>query len=149
MNVQEVLDSCIPIPFAGCMIWEGATDRGGYARKWVNGKNDILHRVIYQCVTGKSLNEETKVCHTCDIRCCVNPAHLFEGTTHDNILDAVSKGRMASGTANGASKFDDNVVTDIIRLREEGHTQEHISIRTGVSRSHVGRILAGKYRRQG
>lgn len=33
------------------------------------------------------------ICHSCDVRTCVNPDHLFCGTTKENAQDMVRKGR--------------------------------------------------------
>lgn len=37
--------------------------------------------------------ERMVVCHRCDNTKCINPEHLFLGTQHDNVMDAVKKGR--------------------------------------------------------
>ena len=36
------------------------------------------------------------VLHRCDVRRCVNPAHLFIGDARDNLLDCIEKGRRPS-----------------------------------------------------
>jgi len=33
------------------------------------------------------------ICHDCDNPPCCNPSHLFDGTTLDNALDCIAKGR--------------------------------------------------------
>jgi hypothetical protein len=40
------------------------------------------------------------ICHKCDIPCCVNPNHLFQGTVQDNVTDMLNKNRGKSTLSN-------------------------------------------------
>lgn len=76
-----------------CWLWLGSTYGNGYGRLVRKWKNIRAHRYSYELFTGPIPNNKL-VCHSCDIKLCVNPSHLFVGTSHDNIQDAYNKGTM-------------------------------------------------------
>lgn len=76
----------------GCIEWTGRKDKDGYGLYKVKGKYKAAHRVSYQQSFGE-IAPGLLVCHTCDVRNCVNPDHLFLGTNLDNINDMLKKGR--------------------------------------------------------
>lgn len=83
-----------PIPFCGCWLWTGGLiGKSGYGLFWHEGKKVVAHRWLFEQQNGP-LDQKTQVCHSCDVRCCVNPAHLFAGSRSDNMKDASSKGRL-------------------------------------------------------
>lgn len=75
-----------------CWIWVGLVNRYGYGR-W--GKNKTAHRHSYELANGE-IPDGKQVCHTCDVRNCVNPAHLWLGEHRDNMQDRNVKKRNAS-----------------------------------------------------
>lgn len=80
-----------------CWEWTGRLHAtGGYAVFWTGTRRDGHHRIasrfIYEFLNGP-VPSELQVCHTCDNRRCVNPAHLWLGTRSDNMRDMSAKGR--------------------------------------------------------
>jgi hypothetical protein len=75
-----------------CWIWQGAKMTKGYGVVHFNGKLIGAHRMAWILANGP-IPEGKYVCHSCDVRTCVNPAHLWLGTAQSNNEDAWAKGR--------------------------------------------------------
>ncbi len=74
-----------------CWLWTGGKSPSGYGKFYINRKTVRAHRASFYLMRGYW--PAGIVMHTCDTPPCVNPAHLFEGTTTDNARDMISKGR--------------------------------------------------------
>jgi hypothetical protein len=81
-----------------CWLWTGARTTNGYGRITVGGKGHQAHRVAWMLASG-AIPDGLYVCHRCDVKLCVRPAHLFLGTQHDNMQDAKAKGRLNTSLA--------------------------------------------------
>jgi HNH endonuclease len=77
----------------GCWIWKGSKVQAGYGRIVLQGKTYRAHRISYLFLKGE-IPEGLCVCHTCDNPACVNPEHLWLGTSRENTKDMIIKGRL-------------------------------------------------------
>lgn len=81
---------------SGCWIWMRRLNYKGYGVIGYLGKTCPAHRIAYEAFVGP-IPEGLMVLHRCDVRSCVNPAHLFLGTDTDNAQDRSRKGRNGVG----------------------------------------------------
>lgn len=85
-------------PNTGCWLWTAALNRGGYGKvvlrhpETKQRRHFTAHRWSYELFVG-AIPDGTCVCHKCDVRCCVNPDHLFLGDHQSNAADREIKGR--------------------------------------------------------
>ena len=115
----------------------------GYGQINVLGKARTVHRVSYEMFKGEigSFN----VCHTCDVRNCVNPEHLWLGTQKENLNDMQNKGRKKTnmdhlkGTKHPLSKLSFRQVQEIRDLTKV-MTHREVAKHYGVVRSTVTAI---------
>lgn len=97
-----------------CWLWIGArtvTGYGAIGAERPSRKTLKAHRVSYELHLGK-IPDGLLVCHRCDNPLCVNPDHLFLGTSLDNNRDREAKGRgnQAKGQSQAHAKLTEDDV---------------------------------------
>lgn len=137
-----------PEPNTGCWLWAGRLNHDGYGA--LHGEDNefgvfTAHRYSYLFFKGQlsGLN----VLHKCDVRCCVNPDHLFLGTQTENIKDMDNKKRRVNvnGEKSGMVKLTSIQALEIKKLYSTGkYYQKQIAEKFNVDRSAVASIVAGR-----
>lgn len=133
-------------PKGDCWEWTAGTFTNGYGQ-FSTGKAKICaHRFSYILEHG-DIDDQLKVCHTCDNRKCIRPKHLFLGTQLDNIHDMIQKGRKVngdlSGIKNGRAKLNEVEVGEIKELYMRQVSIAQMARTYNVGESTVRHIVQG------
>lgn len=144
-NTKWVLDS-----ETGCWLWTASVAGPmGYGQIKLprERKQAYAHRVSYMIHHGE-IPVGRQICHRCDTPRCVNPEHLFLGTSQDNHDDMVAKGRGRGGSSvgetNPSAKLSETEVREIKKLLAAGVSGRRIAKFFSISSPLVSMIAKGK-----
>lgn len=101
-----------------CWMWHSTKQPNGYGvfglGVGANQYSEKAHRYSYKKYIG-DIPKGMYVCHSCDEPSCVNPEHLFIGSSFDNTQDMFRKGRAnkCSGEKHPMAKLTKRQVQEI------------------------------------
>lgn len=150
---DKLWDRCIPEPNTGCWLWVGPLYSSGYGEGSFYGIRR-MHRAAWQIANRRPVPSGLHVLHRCDVRCCINPSHLFLGTHEENMADASRKNRWghrdrvppdtrARGERNGSSKLTEKDVRTILALKNKGLVGREVAAMFGIHKASVWNIWRG------
>jgi hypothetical protein len=126
-----------------CWDWIGSLEPHGYGQILDHRRLVKAHRVSWEIHNGP-VPDRLCVCHHCDNRRCVNPAHLYVGTRKDNNRDrgARKRGRESRdiGELHHNARFTEAEVRAIIAMLEAGYSQGEVGRFFGVRQTTIGRF---------
>jgi hypothetical protein len=119
--------------------------RGDYGRIGIRGYKGGAHRASYRAFKGE-IPRGLNVLHRCDVPLCVNPNHLFLGTSADNTEDMIAKGRGAKrvGELNTQAKLTPEAIADIRHRIAAKQPHREIAAIHGVSEPTISDIKKGR-----
>lgn len=135
----DPLSHYYPVPESGCWLWAGKVHPAGYGI--YAGK--LAHRLSYAHHNGP-IPAGALICHKCDTRLCINPAHLFAGSHADNHDDMRSKRRQAFGVKHGMARLTQRQVNEIRIKLTAGESQSKLAREYGVSQPQISHINTGR-----
>ena len=101
----------------------------------------MAHRCSWEINFGK-ISNGLWVLHKCDNPPCVNPKHLFLGTSLDNNRDAVKKHRNVYGERHPSAKLTNKEVLEIRKKFSHGLiTRKELARKYGVSYECIVKVI--------
>lgn len=127
----------------GCWLYNGTISFEGYGYVNIGGgvrrKQWQAHRFAWTLLKGP-IDKGACILHTCDVRNCVNPEHLYVGDRKDNARDKIRRRRdiAASLTYEQAAEIKAALANYRFGLGEE------LAVKYGVTRNVISGIKRGK-----
>lgn len=128
-----------------CWLWQASKDARGYGLFRLTPKRLVrANRVSYALFIGP-LKSRQLACHSCDTPSCVNPFHIYAGSSLENIADRERRGRSnrRQGETHGNAKLD-NAKVRYIRTNVATKTQTELAKELGVSIDVINKVVLGK-----
>ncbi len=127
----------------GCINWQGSKLGNGYARKWIDGKTVLVHRLVLESKIAGFLDSGHFTCHTCDNRSCINPAHLVVGTAAENTGQMIERDRKTPRRKSipGITKLSIAQLREIQTKYLAGTIKNHLAKEYGVDHDTITKIL--------
>ena len=133
----------IPEPNSGCWLWDAwYADFPTGARGVMHDdslRRRYAHQISFELFVGP-IPDGALVCHTCDVSLCVNPRHLYAGTSAQNSADMVRRGRSARGARLPHAKLTDDMALAILA---DTRSQRQIARSVGVCQQTVSALKRG------
>lgn len=132
-----------------CWLWIGTfyTQFGKhtYGQIWLKDRRIGAHRASYILHVGP-VPDGLDILHSCDVKACVNPAHLRPGTHAENIREAFAKlpADHFSGENAGNARLTWNIVHSIRTAVAAGASQKSQADLYGVVPVQISNIIRGK-----
>ena len=128
-----------------CWLWYNRPANYSYAYFWDGRRQVGAHRYALQLKIGRELIRSEFACHSCDNPFCVNPHHLFVGSSADNSQDMVNKFRKETGEDVYGAKMTCHLVFEMrVKYATGLHTLKALATEYGITESNAHHILLGK-----
>lgn len=136
----RLIRKSVPMPWSGCWIWMGSTTHDGYGHLPFRGKYMGAHRASYLAFVGP-IPAGQDVCHACDVKLCINPAHLFLGSREENMQDWTRKTGGKRGERHHRAKL---TAFDVLAIRADTRSRQIVAEAFAIRPKHVDSIRAGR-----
>ena len=138
-------------PETHCWFWTGSKVTGSDGKLWYGRlkykyKDYRAHRIAAWLYKGFYLNSQLCICHHCDNSMCVNPEHLFIGTSIENVQDMDKKGRRnpCKGEKCNFSKLQERDIVAIRASYQKGISAKYLASLYKINYNYIFAILSRK-----